>query len=237
MKKEIIVTIIFIVILTSCRTVEIQPDDIMDVEGNFYETVIIGKQMWMKENLRTTRFNDSTPIQNITDNTKWLSTRTTHQPAYCWYDNDSAKYAGAYGALYNWYVVDNASNGGRNVCPVGWHVPTWDDWYKLILELGNLQYAGEKLKETGNTHWIDGEGHASNSSGFTARPGGLRVGRIDSYREGDFDRMGYSSYFWRTDTSHYTGSCITIELCNFSNEVGSGNPTRSAGASIRCVKD
>jgi uncharacterized protein (TIGR02145 family) len=99
-----------------------------DIEGNKYNTVNIGSQVWMAENLKTSRYNDNTTLSNITDNTSWPTLST---PAYCWYNNDAATYKATYGALYNWYVVDATSNGGKNVCPSGWHVPNDGEWTTL----------------------------------------------------------------------------------------------------------
>ena len=119
---------------------------ISDVDGNMYKTTQIGTQLWTAENLKTTKFNDGTPISNVTDNTKWESLST---PGYCWYNNDEATYKGTYGALYNWYAVKT-----DKLCPSGWHVPSNDEWNTLITYLGGEIAAGVKVIETGNTHWL-----------------------------------------------------------------------------------
>jgi hypothetical protein len=92
---------------------------ISDIDGNIYKTVQIGSQLWMAENLKNTKYNDGTGIPNIIENTAWTNLTT---PGYCLYNN-AATYKDTYGALYNWYAVDVASNGGKNICPIGWHVP------------------------------------------------------------------------------------------------------------------
>ncbi|MGB4293792.1 MAG: FISUMP domain-containing protein, partial [Bacteroidales bacterium] len=90
-----------------------------DVDGNRYKVIMIGNQLWMAENLRTTKYNDGTPIPLVTDNTAWSNLTS---PGYCWYDNNSTN-KDTYGALYNWYTV----NTGK-LCPSGWHVPSDDEW-------------------------------------------------------------------------------------------------------------
>jgi hypothetical protein len=100
---------------------------IEDIEGNVYETIGIGYQMWMTENLKTTKYNDGTDIPLVTDNGAWDSLST---PAYCWYIIDSelhTKYTQTCGALYNWYAVETGK-----LCPNGWHVPTNSEWTELI---------------------------------------------------------------------------------------------------------
>ena len=99
---------------------------VTDADGNIYNTTTIGTQVWMKENLKTTKYNDGTAIPNITDNNAWAASTTG---AYCDYSNTPVD-SNTYGRLYNWYTVDNnaatkvVSNGGKNVCPTGWHVPS-----------------------------------------------------------------------------------------------------------------
>jgi hypothetical protein len=89
---------------------------IADVDGNLYKTIQIGTQIWMAENLKTTRFNDGAPIPYVTDDIEWEKLTT---PGYCWYDNDPSSFKDIYGALYNWYAVNT-----YKLCPIGWHVPT-----------------------------------------------------------------------------------------------------------------
>ena len=121
---------------------------IEDIDGNIYKTTKIGSQIWMTENLKTTRYNDGTPIPLVTDGTTWGGLTT---PAYCYINNDEATYASPYGALYNYYVVADTSS--LNVCPVGWHVPSDGEWTTLTNYLGGLDVAGSKLKETGTLYW------------------------------------------------------------------------------------
>jgi uncharacterized protein (TIGR02145 family) len=119
--------------------------EVSDIDGNYYKTIQIGSQIWMAENLKTTRYNDGSNIPLVTDNTAWSNLTT---PGYCWYNNDAATYKNVYGALYNWYAV----NTGK-LCPSGWHVPSEYEWTLLVNYLGGVYAAGGKLKETGTTHW------------------------------------------------------------------------------------
>ncbi len=113
---------------------------ITDIDGNLYKTVNIGNQQWMAENLKVTRYNDGTAIQNIPDNTKWSNLTTG---AWTYYNNDGANNT-KYGKLYNWYAVSETSNGNKNVCPTGWHVPADAEWIVLTDYLGGD--AGAKIR-------------------------------------------------------------------------------------------
>ena len=139
---------------------------VRDIDGNHYETVLIGYQIWMAENLATTKYDDGTDIPLVTDNSAWAALTT---PGYCWYDNDQATYGSTYGALYNWYTVNTG-----NLCPTGWHVPTDGEWTTLTTYLGGESVAGGKLKEAGLAHWNSPNTGATNETGFTALPGGVR---------------------------------------------------------------
>ncbi len=110
-----------------------------DKNNNNYTVVKIGNQTWMAENLKTTRFNDGTPIPLVSDNTTWSTLST---PGYCWYNNDSVNFKDFGGALYNWYAVNTAK-----LAPPGWHVPTDAEWTTLTNYVGGLDVAGGKLKK------------------------------------------------------------------------------------------
>jgi uncharacterized protein (TIGR02145 family) len=144
-----------------------------DQDGNIYRTITIGTQTWMAENLRTTKYRDGTAIPNVTDNTAWSNLSTG---AYCNYNNtESADTIATYGRLYNWY----AATDSRDIAPSGWHVPTDDEWTTLTTYLGGDSVAGGKMKETGTTHWVTPNGGATNESGFTALPSGVRIDYIN----------------------------------------------------------
>ena len=206
---------------------------VKDVEGNLYKAVKIGNQVWMSENLKTTKYNDGTTIPNVTDNTAWAALPTG---AYSWYNNDATTYKATYGALYNWYAVDNnpstkaASNGGKNVCPTGWHVPSDAEWTTLTTFLGGEAVAGGKLKETGTTHWTAPNTGATNETGFTALPGGSRGGY------GTYGSIGNYGNWWSSTESSATyawGRYMGYDDAG----VGRGGGSKQYGFSVRCVRD
>jgi len=200
---------------------------ISDVDGNIYNTVIIGTQIWMKENLKTINYNDGTSIPLVTVNAVWTELNT---PGYCWYNNDSATYNSIYGALYNWFAVDAASNGGKNVCPANWHIPTYTEWKTLTTHLGGLSVAGGKLKETGTTHWLSPNTGATNESGFTALPGGFR------YRDGKYDAVGYWGQWW-SSTEEPTGIVWFSNVYYADARASRNGANKRDGLSVRCLKD
>jgi len=179
--------IVLFVIFASCGD-QLKTDNppsgaITDIDGNVYHAVTIGTQTWMVENLKVTKLNDGTSIPNVTALTAWNNLTT---PGYCWYNNDIANKK-LYGALYNWY---NVSTG--KLCPTGWHVPSVTEWTTLINYLGGESVAGGKLKETGTTHWVTPNTGATNTSGFTALPAGIRYSNTDDFAES----LGGETDFW-----------------------------------------
>ena len=194
----------------------------IDIDGNSYTSLTIGTQVWMKENLKTTKYNDGTSIPLVTDKTAWANLSTS---GYCWYNNDATTYKTFYGALYNWYTV----NTGK-LCPTGWHVPTKDEWATLATYLGGESIAGGKLKETGTSHWLSPNTGANNTSGFTALPGGYR------YTAGEFDLVGMNGFWWSTNES-ITGWSYDRELDFDSEYFFLFNDPKKAGFSVRCLKD
>ena len=135
---------------------------VTDIDGNIYQTVQIGTQIWTAKNLTTTHYNDGSIIDYVTNSTTWAGLTTG---AYCRLQN-SFENALAYGSLYNWYAV----NTGK-LCPTGWRVPTDMEWLTLTATLGGQNVAGGKMKETGTSHWLSPNTGADNSSGFTAMGG------------------------------------------------------------------
>ena len=143
-----------------------QAQTVTDIDGNVYNTVTIGTQVWMKENLKVTHYNNGDEIPNIEDNAAWTG---LSNGAYCNYQNDN-DFVDTYGRLYNWFAVDD----GREICPTGWHIATDAEWTILSDYLGGRHIAGGKLKEAGTTHWASPNTGATNSSGFTGLPSGMR---------------------------------------------------------------
>lgn len=195
---------------------------VTDVDGNVYHTVTIGTQVWMVENLKTTKYNDGTAIPLVTDGTAWSGLTT---PAYCWYNNDEATYKNTYGALYNWFTV----NSGK-LSPTGWHVPTDAEWVTLITYLGDSTMVGGKLKETGTAHWNSPNTGASNSSGFTALPGGSH------YNNGLFYLNGkYGWYLSSTESS--SSDAWHVYMQYNSSQIYRITGSKVIGFSVRCVKN
>ena len=200
--------------------------NITDKEGNSYKTVYIGTQQWMAENLKVSKYSDGTAIPNITDNTQW-QTNTTG--AWSYYNNDESNNA-RYGKLYNWYALSKTSNGNKNVCPTGWHVPTDAEWTVLTDYLGGENVAGGKMKEVGTTSWNSPNINATNTSLFSALPGGGR----DS--DGNYGSIGNGGYWWsstefNTDRAWYRYLYYDVGSAN------SYNYYKRVGVSVRCLRD
>jgi len=194
---------------------------VTDYEGNVYQTITIGTQTWMAENLKSTTYNDGTPIPFVTDGTAWGALST---PAYCWNNNDEASYKNLYGALYNWHSV----NTGK-LCPTGWHIPTDTEWTTLTTFLGGVS-AGGKLKETGTTHWSSPNTGATNESGFTALPGGHRSGISGAFT--DVGNDCYLSSATENDALNANGRSMDFNTSNVANLLGS----KKNGWSVRCIE-
>jgi len=216
-QATLICTIIFLVLTLACEKNPEKPG-LADIDGNFYDTVVIGTQVWMAENLRTTRLNDGTEIPLVESDTAWSNLKT---PGYCWYGNYEAFFSlNHYGALYNYYAVTSGK-----LCPVGWHVPDTDEWYTLIMYLGN-DVAGGKMKETGTRNWLNPNTGATNESGFNALPGGFR----NAYYK-DFQRFRVSGHFWHSEPAD------AMRVTYLSEDVIHGSMSRNDGLSVRCIRN
>jgi len=197
-----------------------------DIDGNNYYTVTIGDQVWMAENLKTTKFNDNTLIPLVTGATQWAALIT---PGYSWYNNNEVSYKEQYGGLYNWYTVSTVSNGGRNVCPSGWHVADDAEWTVLTSYLGGEGVAGDKLKEVSTFHW-NNPNSGTNTSGFTALPGG------DRSEAGAFSDIGTDGTFWSTSSAN-TGNAWFRSMTYNQSNVHRDSYFKQNGFSVRCLKD
>jgi uncharacterized protein (TIGR02145 family) len=203
------------------------PVTVSDVDGNSYPTVIIGTQVWMAENLKTTKYNDGSIIPLVTDGAAWTALST---PGYCFYNNDAPTYKAIYGTLYNCYALDAVSNGGKNVCPTGWHVPSDAEWTILTDYLGGESVAGAKIKEAGTSHWYSPNTGATNESGFTALPGGFR--NIN----GIFNLLGYYGNWWTSTQFNTVNNWVRTITWN-SLSVSKPYNDKRDGFSVRCLKD
>jgi uncharacterized protein (TIGR02145 family) len=208
------------------QTIGIPGPNITDAENNTYKTVTIGTQTWMAENLKVTKYNDGTAIPNITGNTQWSQLSTG---AWSYYNNDVTNNA-KYGKLYNWYAVSKTSNGNKNVCPTGWHVPTDAEWTVLTHYLGGVSVAGGKMKEAGTTSWNSPNTGATNTSLFSALPGGYR-----GYN-GYYDFIGLSGYWWSSSEAS-TYDAWVRGLDGNDGNAGRSDSYKGDGFSVRCLRD
>jgi len=201
---------------------------IYDIEGNTYNIVTIGTQVWMAENLKTTKYNNGDSIPVIT----YSDPRYTYTGTYCNYDN-LPSYKDGYGLLYNFYAVVDS----RKLCPSGWHVPTEDEWKTLIAYEGGVDSAGAKLKEEGTEHWY-GQNIATNSSGFSARGGGNRAVNIDGL--GGYENFKYYGIFWTSSIFDYEDygpkSAFQHAVANGNYDIGTTVVPKQYGNSVRCIK-
>ena len=199
----------------------------IDIDGNIYNTITIGTQIWLKENLKTTKYSDGTAIPWVTDDKAWGSLST---PGYCWYNNDIVTNKDTNGAMYNWYSVNITTNGNKNVCPSGWHVPSNEDFTYLSDYLGGASISGGKLKEIGTIHWNDPNTGANNSSYFTAYPSGLR------HISGSYQGMGVYGNFWTSSEDINSLGIYWYLQNNYADFFGTST-YKSLGLSVRCIKD
>jgi len=202
---------------------------VADIEGNLYGTVNIGNQVWMTENLKTTRLNDNTIIPDVADDSTWVHLST---PALCWLLND-IQYKNVYGALYNWYTVETGK-----LCPSGWHVST-DSEFKILeqtlgmatdqLDLTEWRGTDQGAKMKSTTGFFLGE-NGTNSSGFSALPAGYRWAK-----NGAFNGIGMLSYWWSSE--YNTEYAWYRRLDGPNSDVYRFATSKEGGKYIRCVKD
>lgn len=196
---------------------------LQDIDGNNYLVVKVGNQVWMAENLRTTKFSNGDVIPTTTPANLNISNESS--PIYQWAYNGSEELSMKNGRLYTWFTATD----NRNVCPTGWRVATDNDWLTLGSSLGDLNVAGGKLKESGNTNWIGANVDATNSSGFTALPSGSR--NLDN-----FDYLGSNTYFW-TNGEYDSEIGYHWRLSTNNGELSQSTGHKYQGYSIRCLKD
>ena len=198
-----------------------------DVDGNVYKTVTIGTQTWMAENLKTSRYNDGTSIPNVKDSLEWIKLTTG---AWCFYNNNEKNNV-KYGKLYNWYTVSTATNGNKNVCPTGWHVPTDAEWSVLTDYLGGESLAGGKMKEVGITSWDSPNTGTSNVSLFSSIPSGYR----SLSGNGAFFKLGKNSSWWSIDSEQIDWAWA--KSVTDKNDCYRDDRSKKSALSIRCLKD
>lgn len=205
-------------------------DVITDIEGNVYRTRAIGNQVWMIDNLRTTRYTDDTPIPNAASVGDWVIASDNKNPAYCWMHNDD-DYKPNYGALYNWYSLSTVTNGNKSVCPIGWHLPFLAEISELIAfvgSVGNLKQRGHDYDNTGL--WKYPNEGATDAFGFEFLPSG---GRIFT---GTFIAPAFVGLYWTIN--EVNGDSSTAIWVGY---LYSGSPftsrNKGQGMAVRCIKD
>ena len=208
---------------------------ISDIDGNSYNTVLIGTQCWTKENLKVTKYNDGTTIPDSTNSTWGTATigaRTEYVAV------GVSGYVATYGYLYNWYAATEA----RKICPNGWHVPTDEEWTSLIqfivptetisaTVIGSQSLtAGGKLKSTSTTLWQTPGFPGTDNYGFSALPGG---GRNDV---GSFSSIRDNAFFWSA-TEDGSNDAWRRSLSNANSNVSRRDYSKTSGFSVRCLRD
>lgn len=200
---------------------------IKDIDGNIYNTVIIGRQVWMKENLKTTKYRNGVTIPNLKDPTRFAG--------YCDYNHDPS-ISEIYGRLYDGATATDTNK----ICPFGWHVPSDGEWNILAKFLDSNvdttatgkvgKDAGGKMKETGKIHWKKTNKGATNISGFTGLPGGWRT------NDGVFEHLGTSG-FWLSATIEDLSYIYCRVLDDKESKLSRFNESSVASYSVRCLKD
>lgn len=194
-------------------------DNVTDIDGNSYRTLLIGSQCWFKDNVRTTKYRDGSAVTNITDATAWSNTSTG---AYAWPNNDSATYKDSHGALYNWYAAANAVS----LCPTGWHVPSDAEITTLETSAGNSANALKAASPTWN---------GTDTSGFRATPSGRR-GAVGDFRFYFASGDGTRYFFWSTTATDASNGKFRYYYDAF-DTIYIGVNLKNYGFSVRCLKD
>jgi uncharacterized protein (TIGR02145 family) len=221
----------FSMCLTNCESDQKQIEDytgqigtVIDIDNNTYQTIGIGAQIWMAENLATSRLNDGTEIPNIIQDSIWVKTQ---KPAYCIYENDTQNYKKVFGLLYSFYTVKSDI-----LCPDGWRVPSYKDWNQLAQFVGGLDKAGGKLKQMdglweGNNYGYD------NTYDFNALPGGYRW---ISWTLTHYLDRGLTGYWWSADSVDYTYA-TGFSIKNSSLALSKEKLKKLSALNIRCIKN
>ena len=221
----LIVSGFILILLSSCKKKDETSTAVIDKDGYEYKTATIGTQVWLAENLRTTKYLNGDPIGTTIPASLNITSEST--PEYQWASGGNESNVGTYGRLYTWYAITDS----RKICPTGWHVPIDEEFATLTTYLQGDTIAGKKLKEYGTTHWANPNTGATNQSGFTALPGGYR-----GY-EGGYYFVGYTGYWWSATESEtdvtsawfrglYYNAVYDHDLSN----------SKKVGFSVRCLK-
>ena len=203
---------------------EIKTETVTDIDGNVYRTVKIGSQLWMAENLKTTRYRNGDTIKT-TENV-FLDLSRESRPTYQWIYRGDSTNVEKYGRLYTWFAVKDTCK----LCPEGWHVPDNSEWAVLIDSLGGLSEAGGRLKEEGIDFWLSPNTNATDESEFSARPGGYR-----EYR-GTYQLIKFGGYWW-SSTEKLSQTALGYQLYYSYKQIKPVEMIKRNGLAVRCVKD
>lgn len=215
-------------LLIFCLCLTAQAQSVKDIDGNVYKTVTIGTQIWMAENLKTTKFNDGTVIQlSLHDANQWAdhTVAASKTPAFCWLYDSASVYKNRYGAFYNGFTITKG-----NLCPTGWHVPTDQDWTILVTYLGGEDIAGGKLKETGTINWSDPNTGATNEFKFTARAAGSISDNGSNWHP------RFNGFWWSSTINDEKSLWTRVINCN-SAGIRRSFSNKHEGNSVRCISD
>lgn len=184
---------------------------VTDFDGNVYETVTIGTQTWMKENLRSLHYADGSTIEEV----------------YVYDDNESN--AATYGRLYTWNAVSNTGKSVQGICPEGWHIPSKSECETLIDYLGGITVAGGKMKETGFNYWDNPNDGATNESGYSGRGAGMRG------QTGNYTSIKQLGAIWTSDDNNLKAT--RMALFHDIPNAFIGDFTKTISYSARCIKN
>ncbi len=203
------------------------PSTVTDIEGHVYPTVQIGGQCWMAANLQVERYRNGDNISTGLSDSAWQATTSG---AFAIFKNVAA-FKNIYGLLYNWYAV----NDSRGLCPTGWHVPTNDEWTQLTDHLGGIFVAGGKMKATGTVSagtglWKSPNWGATNNSGFSGIPGGVRLSH------GVFTYRAWYGYHWSSSEGAIHGAWVRTLIFE-TDDVSPSVQDKNYGVSVRCLRD
>lgn len=205
------------------KTLKDCPATVMDADGNVYQTVFIGNQCWMAENLKTTKYSDGSEIYHENNYQPWINATNG---LYCYYSNNYSEFGEFFGGLYNGHAVLSGK-----ICPENWKVPSSDDWKELVEFLGGESVAGGKLKEEGTAFWHSPNNAATNQFGFSARGGGYRHGTF-----GNFDAIRHNGYWWSSTINEDNNNLIKIvEIDKNTSLIHYSDFNKNYGISVRCI--
>ena len=203
----------------------INAQTVIDIDGNVYNTIVLGTQEWMTSNLKTLHFSNGDVIPHNLSQSAWNNLNQSSGADY--YNNDSL-IGSTYGVLYNWAAASNMNN----LCPMGWHVPSNQEWTTLINFAGGSVTAGGPLKERDTVHWNYPNFNATNFTGFTALPGGLR------HNTGGYQYLNDYGYWWTsTQGTANPSSAYNIKMSYADEVVLQYESNQRGGFSIRCLKN